>query len=42
MFNKNFILVGLVSTISSLIFWLGLIAGVLWLLRYFGVFGLFN
>lgn len=43
MFKKrNFIMVGVLSLILNLIFWLGLIAGILWLLKYFGVFAMFS
>ena len=43
MFKKrNFIIAGVLSLILNLTFWLGLIAGILWLLKYFGVFAMFN
>ena len=43
MFKKrNFIMVGVLSLVLNLTFWLGLIAGILWLLKYFGVFAMFS
>ncbi len=41
MFKKrNVIVAGILSLVLNLAFWLGLIAGVLWLLKYFGVLAL--
>lgn len=42
MFKKNLFLVGLMGVVFNLVFWLGLIAGILWLLKYFKVFAMFN
>lgn len=42
MFNGKFFLIGAISVILNLVFWLGLIAGLLWLLKYFGIFAMFN
>ena len=33
---------GLMGVVFNLVFWLGLIAGILWLLKYFKVFAMFN
>lgn len=42
MFNIKFFLVGVITVILNLAFWIGLIAGILWLLKYFGILAMFN
>ena len=42
MFKKDLFLAGLMGDVFNLVFWLGLIAGILWLLKYFKVFAMFN
>ncbi|CAI3618613.1 hypothetical protein CNEO2_2190001 [Clostridium neonatale] len=32
----------MMGVVFNLVFWLGLIAGILWLLKYFKVFAMFN
>ena len=42
MFKKDLFLAGLMGVVFNLVFWLGLISGILWLLKYFKVFAMFN
>ena len=42
MFKKDLFLAALMGVVFNLVFWLGLIAGILWLLKYFKVFAMFN